>query len=169
MAKSRFSKEKFIPVAIVVAVAVVVAVALAAGGSDKSKKTAINVPNLPCGQYRSDKEVKIGSQIIHAEIPRDTKAQLQGLGGRPCILPNQGMLFISSTPGRLPIWMKDMQFPIDVVWITADRKVAAIEVDFQPSTYPEVRGSQIPAKYVLELKSNRSRELHMDIGTSVDF
>jgi uncharacterized membrane protein (UPF0127 family) len=79
------------------------------------------------------------------------------------------MLFTYTKPLRIGIWMKDMKFPIDVVWITKDHKVAAIEVDFQPSTYPETRGNQILAQYVLELQANRTKELNIDLGTPVDF
>ena len=159
-----------LPIIIFLVIAIVGA-ALIVGGSDKKSSTGAqsNSLALPCGPYRNDKTIKVNGQTIHAEVPTTPAAQRKGLGGRPCILSNQGMLFIADTPGKLPIWMKDMRFPIDVVWITPDLKVAAIEVAFQPSSYPEARGSQIPAKYVLELKANRTRELKMDIGTPVSF
>jgi uncharacterized protein len=129
-----------------------------------------SISTSACGPYRTDKTVQIDGQQIKAEIARNSVEFETGLGGRPCILPDQAMLFIFRAPDRYPFWMKGMKFPIDIVWITANFKVAAIEVDEQPSTYPASKFvNQIPAQYVLELKANRSKELHMAIGTPVGF
>jgi uncharacterized membrane protein (UPF0127 family) len=156
--------------AIFLVIIVVVAAALVIGGGESKPKTAkSNVQTTACGPYRDDKRVLINGQSINAEVATTTKARETGLSGRPCILPNQGMLFEFSTAGRYQFWMKDMKFPIDIVWISPAHKVAAIEIDFKPSTYPEVRANALPAQYVLELKANRSQELHMAIGTSVSF
>jgi uncharacterized membrane protein (UPF0127 family) len=79
------------------------------------------------------------------------------------------MLFRFTKPGQYPFWMKGMKFPIDIIWIGADHKVAAIEVDEKPSTYPDKFVNQKPAQYVLEVKANTTKRLNIDIGTPVTF
>jgi uncharacterized membrane protein (UPF0127 family) len=159
-------------VAIVAAILAIIVLALTVGDSKskpntnaKKQNTAVNTA---CGPYRVDKIIRIGDQQFQTEVARDNAGFTKGLGGRPCILSNQAMLFPFSKPATIPIWMKDMKFPIDVVWITASHKIAAIEIDFQPSTYPEKRINQIPAQYVLELKANRTTELGLNIGSTIN-
>jgi uncharacterized membrane protein (UPF0127 family) len=137
---------------------------------DEPKPKAAKAPTSACGPYRNDGNVVINGQKIDIEATKTSAEFEKGLAGRPCILPNQGMFFAFSKPGQYPFWMKGMKFPIDIVWIGADHKVAAVEVDEQPSTYPASKFvNKLPAQYVLELKANRSKELHMKIGTPVQF
>jgi len=167
--KARFSKNMTVPALIVAAVIVVIVVALVIG-EDKSKPPSrTDIANSACGPYRDDKNVTIGKQTIKAEVPRTAAAQAKGLGGRPCILPNQGMLFVFSKAGQYAFWMKDMRFPIDILWINPDHKVVGQEIDVEPNTYPDrfVNKPENPAQYVLELKSERSRELGVNLGTPV--
>jgi len=123
-----------------------------------------------CGPYRNDKTVTINGQQIQAEIASSATERQKGLSGRPCILPNQAMLFTFSQPGHYSFWMKDMKFPIDIAWISPDKKVVGLEIDVEPSTYPDsfVNKDQ-PAQYVLELKANRSKTLNINLGTPVKF
>lgn len=171
MRKKRPPKTSYIiPAVILLLVVAAVAVALATGGKKAAKPAvASNVRDTACGPYRKDGIVVVGGHDISVEVVKDSAEFDKGLGGRPCIPQNQGMLFAFKKQDRYPIWMKGMKFPIDIVWITADRKVAAIEVDESPSTYPDKFVNKQPAEYVLELKANRSQELHMQIGSSVQF
>lgn len=162
-----------IPVVILIGAIVAVVIALTVDGQKSPKPkpslTKDNTVQTACGPYRKDGIVVIDGQDISVEVVRNQDELQKGLAGRPCILPNQGMLFAFSKSGQYPIWMKGMKFPIDIVWITAQRKVAAIEIDESPSTYPDKYVNKIPAEYVLELKAERSQELHMKIGSSIHF
>jgi hypothetical protein len=61
--------------------------------------------------------VMIGNAVFNAEV-RDTAAgRAQGLSGRDSLGAQEGMLFLFGTPGDYGFWMKDMNFPIDIVWI----------------------------------------------------
>jgi uncharacterized membrane protein (UPF0127 family) len=128
----------------------------------------------PCGVYRTDKVVRISSETINAEVASTDASRTQGLSGRPCILPNQGMLFVFDKPGFYSFWMKDMKFPIDIIWISPEHKVVGLERDVEPSTYYTknpffINDKTHIAQYVLELKANRSTDMHMTLGTPVTF
>lgn len=123
-----------------------------------------------CGDYRNDKSVKISNENLNAEVASTVEARNRGLSGRPCILPNQAMLFVFETPNQYKMWMKDMKFPIDIVWVSADHKVVAVERDVKPSTYPDLFANRDkPAEYVIEMKANRSSELGINLGTPINF
>lgn len=151
---------------IAILIIAVVAVAVISSGKD-SKKPVASAPTSVCGPYRDDHTVRISGQTFKAEIPKNPAAYDKGLGGRPCILSDQAMLFVFKKPGQYAFWMKGMKFPIDIIWIGPDHRVAAVEGDEQPSTYPDKFVNQKPAQYVLEIKANTVSQLHINIGTAV--
>jgi uncharacterized membrane protein (UPF0127 family) len=173
MRKKRFSNAALIPAVIVlVVIAAVVIAIVSTSGETKTKTTPIPSTsyNSECGVYRNDKTVTINGTSFKTEVTKTKEEYEKGLGGRPCILPDQAMLFSYTKPLSIKMWMKDMKFPIDIVWLGPDKKVAGIEVGVKPSTYPDLFvNKDHPAQYVLELKANRSKELKMDIGTPVQF
>lgn len=122
-----------------------------------------------CGRYRNDKTIVISTQTINAEVVITKKEQATGLSNRPCIEPNQAMMFIFDKPGQYAIWMKEMKFPIDVLWVSQDKKVVGIEKSVEPSTYPDsFANKDQPAIYVIELKKGRIKELGVKLGTKVE-
>jgi uncharacterized membrane protein (UPF0127 family) len=163
-----------LPIIILVAAITIAALIVGSDETKKSKSQSSVSQAMPCGPYRSDRRVLINHETINAEIPNSSAAYAKGLGGRPCILPNQAMLFVYSKPGQYRFWMKGMKFPIDILWISSDHKVVGQEVDVEPSTYYSKfpffeNDPQHLAQYVLELKKDRSRELLVNLGTTVSF
>ncbi len=61
--------------------------------------------------------VKIGNALFNVELATSTLAQARGLSYRESLGADQGMLFIFSGPSTRHFWMKDMNFPIDIIWI----------------------------------------------------
>ncbi len=122
-----------------------------------------------CGPYRNDKSVIISGQTFKTEVVTTKKEQATGLSNRPCIEPDQAMMFVFDTPGQYAIWMKEMKFPIDVLWVSPDKKVVGIERGVEPSTYPDsFANKDQPATHILELKSGRAKQLDVKIGTKVE-
>lgn len=120
--------------------------------------------------YRFDSTVKINSHSIKAEDATTKASRATGLSGRACIGQDVGMLFIFRLPGYYSFWMKDMKFPIDIVWISSQHKTVDVLRDVKPSTYPySFANKGQSAQYVLELASERSKSLGIKPGTSVTF
>lgn len=164
------------PLIIAVVIIVVVAVALVAGSEDKSKKPAVasTATNTGCGAYHKDGVMALNGHLFNVEIAYDTKAKQKGLGGRPCIEPNWGMLFDFGHDGQYAFWMKDMSFPIDIIWINSRHDIAAVEPDVEPSTYNSKNpyfenDPQHLARYVLEIKANLAKQYGLEIGQPVHF
>lgn len=153
-------------IVIVVAIIAVVVIALVV---DESKPKPQQVAGY-CGPYRNDKTVHINGATINAEEVKTNEELQKGLAGRPCILPNQAMLFVFTKPGNYGFWMKGMRFPVDIVWINNNHQVVGLQPNLQPSTYPNrFLNNNAPAQYVLELEAGRAKELGVKPGTSVLF
>src|SRR6185369_7191082 len=106
-----------------------------------------NFPNI--------KGLAIAGRNIKVELATMRAEQEKGLSGRSSLAPDEGMLFVFSG-GAPRFWMKDMNFPIDMIWIGEDLRVVYIKKDARPESYPETYGPASTqggpdreAKYVL--------------------
>lgn len=119
--------------------------------------------------YKQDKAVEIEGKIIQAEVADDASEKATGLGGRDCIGHNQGMLFMFDKPGQYGFWMKDMEFPIDIIWIDVNHHVVKVQANVEEDTYPTVFTNDQPAQYVLELPAGRADELGVNQNSIIQF
>jgi hypothetical protein len=92
------------------------------------------------------------------EVANTDAERIQGLSDRPDLLPRNGLLFIFDSVGVQSMWMKNMNFPLDIVWIDANKKIVKIQENALPcsmnSTHIcEAYSSIYPIKYAIELKA----------------
>ena len=81
---------------------------------------------LAAGCARSEKagdSVTIRHQRVEVEVVESTADMRLGLGKRDELAWNHGMLFVYPESGLPGIWMKDMRFDIDIVWLRDGRIV----------------------------------------------
>ena len=74
------------------------------------------------------------------------------------------MLFVFDKPDTYGFWMKDMRFPIDIIWISGD-KVIYVLSEVHPDSYPNLFKPPIPVDKVLEINAGLSRKLGITEGT----
>lgn len=118
----------------------------------------------------SGPSVVIGGDTILVDIADESAEQERGLSGRPTLPRNHGMLFVYSQPSRPGFWMKDMRFPIDIVWIGEDNKIVAVLPNLNPDTYPAVFSPPeevAPVRYVLEVNAGSAARLGWEAGATV--
>lgn len=113
------------------------------------------------------KEVKISGSTIRAELATTEAEQVRGLSGRSSLASSTGMLFVFDRSAGWGIWMKDMNFPIDVLWITDDLKVSDMVENMPPESYPKVYAPHVPARYVLEVPAGTIQKTGMAVGQDV--
>ncbi|OHB06180.1 MAG: hypothetical protein A3A26_01405 [Candidatus Zambryskibacteria bacterium RIFCSPLOWO2_01_FULL_47_14] len=101
-------------------------------------------------------EIVVNSKSIPVEIADSDAERAQGLSGRQVLETETGLLFIFDEPGFHGFWMKDMKFPIDIVWLGNDFEVIGVEKNVSPNTYPQVFYPPRAVKYVLELNAGES-------------
>ena len=114
-------------------------------------------------------EIYLEKTKVFADVVKTQSAIERGLSGRENLLSNHGMLFIFSTPDRYGFWMKEMKFPIDILWLSNDGSVMHTEEGVSPETYPQTFAPKSGlARYVLELPAGYSREHQVEIGDKID-
>jgi uncharacterized membrane protein (UPF0127 family) len=119
--------------------------------------------------YRNDKLVSVGSQSLKLQVATTDQEQMVGLGGRKCIASDQGMLFIFDKAGYYPFWMKNMRFPIDIIWLSDSKQVVYMQKNLAPSTYPKSFTNPTPVHYVIELQAGKADSLDIKSGTKLNF
>lgn len=113
--------------------------------------------------------VQIAGQNIKVDLALTEDEQTKGLSGKDKLDENEGMLFVFSQIGKHNFWMKDMNFPIDIIWLGEDMRVVYIKENAHPKTYPETFGPEVETKYVLEVVSGFSNKNNLKTGDNVLF
>jgi uncharacterized membrane protein (UPF0127 family) len=134
-------------------------VALAFAPAEGLRATAVGGTVLIAGR------VRVAVEIVRTEADR-----ARGLGGRPGLAPEHGMLFLFEAPGRPAIWMKDMRFSIDILWIRRGRVVdikRAAPVP-APGVPLEIYTPRAEADLVLEVPAGFSDAKGIRIGDTVE-
>lgn len=118
-------------------------------------------------QQYTKKHLSIGESVITVFIAdTDTKRSL-GLSNREFLPSKQGMFFVFPHKDTYGIWMKDMNFPIDILWIDDQYKIIHIEENISPTTYPRVFKPLNPALYVLEVNASYVKNNSIKKGDSI--
>ena len=112
----------------------------------------------------SYKKIKLGDVGLKTEIALSADEKQKGLSGRDYLAKNKGMLFIFPQSGSYPFWMKDMKFPIDIIWLDDGLKIIGLEKNINPNTFPEKFSPPSPAKFVLEVNGGWSDEIKIKEG-----
>ncbi len=102
-----------------------------------------NFTQLFSGQQpTSGSKVKVKDVTINIEIADTKETRAKGLGGRDSIATDSGMLFVFDSADKHRFWMKDMKFPIDIIWINNGQVVNELS-DIEPPA-PGVQEADLP-------------------------
>ncbi|MBI5133973.1 MAG: DUF192 domain-containing protein [Candidatus Taylorbacteria bacterium] len=135
----------------IVCIILLLGIALAASEAP-SKRSAEQGTALSYPGYRLV-EVAIGQSRFDAFVSDTDELRSKGLSVFSGLGENQAMLFSFERPGEWGFWMKDMRFPIDIVWVGEDMRIVSFEERVSPSTYPTTFFPKAPAVYVIELSA----------------
>ena len=113
--------------------------------------------------------LKIGNTEIKIEIANDDQSRIKGLSGRDSLEEDEGMLFIFDYPDKHSFWMKEMNFPIDIIWLDDNKKIVFIKKEARPESYPESFSSPIDSLYVLEVNASFSDKNNLKVGDEASF
>ena len=105
-------------------------------------------------------QLNIDSATFNVEIASTTLEQTRGLSFRPSLGASDGMLFIFGTGSVQSFWMKDMNFPLDMIWISGNT-VAGFAQNV-PAPAPGTRSGNLP---VYTSPPNTDKVLEVNAGT----
>lgn len=96
---------------------------------------------------------------------------MQGLMERQSLNKNEGMLFIFKQEGIYPFWMKNTLIPLDIIWISKEKKIVFINKNSQPCGTADcpIINPGVKAKYVLEINAGISEEIGLETGDPATF
>lgn len=113
--------------------------------------------------------LSIGDTTIVVEKVATYPSRAKGLGGKEYLKEGTGMFFVFPDDDFHGFWMKDMKFPIDIIWIDSSYKIVDVKKNVTPETYPEVFGPEAKARYVLEVNAGFSDNHAVKRGGKVVF
>ena len=113
--------------------------------------------------------VYINEDFLKAEIASTDRQRREGLSGRENIAEDEALILEFDKEGYHPIWMKDMNFSIDVIWLNSNKEIVDFKKNLSPDSYPQTFTPQRRAKYVLEVKSGFIEREDLNIGDVLEF
>jgi uncharacterized membrane protein (UPF0127 family) len=119
--------------------------------------------------FRNKADLVVGDTNIKVFLAETKEERIKGLSGKEYIDSDSGMLFIFDQLDYHGIWMKDMNFPIDIIWLNENMEVVYIEEGVSPESYPNVYRPNKKTKYVLEVGDNFVENHQIKVGDLVSY
>ena len=116
------------------------------------------------GDFVKNLTVFIDDTKINANVAQTNEERIRGLSGRLILSKSSGLFFIFNTTDYHGIWMKEMLFPIDIIWIDESYRIVDIKENVDPSSYPKVFTPQTKARYVLEVNAGFVKTHGVKVG-----
>lgn len=100
--------------------------------------------------------VQISAKTYHVEIADTPYEKMFGLMGRSDLGSHEGMLFVYEKDRLVRFWMKNVEVPLDMIFLDSCGKIVQIHENAKPND-PTVIASSRPVRAVLELLGGASR------------
>ena len=110
-------------------------------------------------------------RAYRVEIAASPDSRAQGLMFRESLADGRGMLFLFPKPSVEGFWMKNCNFPIDIVWMDPSRKVIFVSAHTPPCkedpcpTY----GPKTESLYVVEIPDGAAAKEKAVVGSTLTF
>ena len=105
---------------------------------------------------------------LDIEIADDDYQTETGLMYRKSMPTNQAMLFIFKEEGMLAFYMKNTEFPLDIIYVNSNLEIVGIQKNAKPFNESSLP-SDAPALYVLEINAGLSDQWGLNVGDRIDW
>ncbi len=114
--------------------------------------------------------ITIDNQTFSVLVAKTEKEKEIGLSSRTGLPDNMGMVFPFDTPGFYAFWMKNMKFPLDIIYIHGNKIVTIINNLPNPTpqndTWQIVKPTEA-ADLVLEINAGLSKKYNFQVSDMV--
>lgn len=116
-------------------------------------------------------ETSVNDQAIFLEIAGSSEEHQLGLSNRASICSNCGMLFLFEEVAEQSFVMRNMEFPLDLLFIDENNVIVKIYENLEPegANPQNVYNSFKPVIKVLELNAGMVKKLGLQEGDTADF
>ncbi len=117
------------------------------------------------------KKVCLKGVCLDAELADSEYKRQQGLMFRDGLADRQAMLFIFAEEDRQGFWMRNMRFGLDILWISAGKRIVHIAKAVSPCAGEpcEIISPDQKARYVLEVNAGFADKYGIRLGEKVNF
>lgn len=120
--------------------------------------------------FRKTPTITIGDRSFKVTVASSQQEREIGLSGTNSLQQDQGMLFLFEKPDFYPFWMRNMKFPIDIIYIKNDT-IVTIKSNAAPPEdnreNPIIYTPTEPADKVLEIQAGLSEKYNFKNGDKV--
>lgn len=116
--------------------------------------------------------ITINDVKLVADIAATNDQRSKGLSVKDTLNENEGMLFVFDTEREHSFWMKNMEFPIDIIWLDDVQEVVHVEHSLEPCIPDSFCPTHKPDRnslYVLETVAGFAQKYNVTDNTYVDF
>lgn len=123
---------------------------------------------LMAAPFSWDVKAIVNNKVLQLQWPKTEREIVRGLGGQKLMAPNQGMLFVLNGKSPQWIWMKDMEFPLDILWI-AGKRIVGISQNVPVKTNGQWTRvySKVPVDKIVEINAGTAETLGLATGQHV--
>ena len=121
--------------------------------------------------YYPKQQIIIGENILNVLVADTSARQFKGLSGKKSLGKYDGMLFKFSSSDHYIIVMRDMNFPIDIIWIN-DNKI--IDLTYNAQVEKNITESQLTqhsssstVNMILEVPAGLVKQKNLKIGDNI--
>lgn len=107
-------------------------------------------------------------KVLDIEIAETEYETQTGLMYRKGMETNQGMLFIFEEETPKAFYMKNTEFPLDIIFINTEMKIVSIQKNAKPYNETSLP-SAAPAQYVLEINAGLSNQWGLKEGDIISY
>ncbi len=115
--------------------------------------------------------IKIADETFKVKVARTDKEKQVGLSDTKRLGEKNGMLFVFDKADKYSFWMREMDFPIDIIYIKGNEVVEVIEnapAPSSPNSDLPIYQSSTEADKVLELNSGTAKKYNITKGTKIE-
>lgn len=134
----------------------------------------ISIPALVISLFSTEMEtanISIRTEQVayrwQVEIADGPFSQIRGLMGRQSLAQDRGMLFLYDSDRRVQFWMKDVAFPLDMLFADRCGVILHIHEDAKPGSETLIDPG-LEVRMVLEVPGGASKSAQIRPGHQID-
>lgn len=120
--------------------------------------------------FKKTPTATINNQAFNLKVAKTNEEKQTGLSNLSSLPQDQGMIFPFGKPDYYSFWMRDMKFPIDIIYIK-ENKIVTIYENLQPpktkGETPPIYRPDEPSDTVLEINAGLSKKYNFKKGDAV--